>query len=357
MNIKRLFYTILCIIIVIPVIIVVAADNENEIDYPHFMYRMEVGDFGDDFKTVGKRYQSLPIIVPFGVSDAEDSYILYKSETNEYVEISVDGYAGGGENSYETLINAVEAYFGGDTAQFVRDSFDYIAFNEMDGNYSEEVDGYIFRLIIGNNHRGYSITIKREPIFLDLILAEEDWQTMRPLEVESVIELFGEGIIQGVGNRMFDPDANVTRAQFAVMFARLINFGDGEYKGSFSDVPDKKWYTGAVEAIAEMGYIIGYNGMFFPDDTISFQDMFVVVYRYLKDNDLLPAENKYTTPVITEFMEKNNMEFDGYAGIAIDELYARGLIRFIYLDYVCESAARIQIADFLNGIRKYINNA
>ena len=348
---KRLVYIFLCVLIITPAIAYAADD---EIDYPHFMYRMEVGDFGDDFKTVGKTYQSPPIIVPFGVSDAEDNYILYKSETNEYVEISVDGYAGGNEYSYETLINAVEAYFGADTAQFVRDNFDYTMFNITGDKFSEEIDGYSFRYIAGNNHRGYSVTVKREPIFFDLVLTDEDWQTMRPVEVDAVVELFGEGIIQGVGNGMFDPDSNVTRAQFAVMFARLIGADGGDYKGLFSDVPDKKWYTGAVEAIAEMGYIIGYNNMFLPDDLISFQDMFLVAYRYLNENNIL-TENKHTTLVITNFMEKNDMEFDDYAKIAINELYARGMIRYIYLESARESAARIQIAEFINGIRKYIN--
>jgi len=333
---KKLLCMLLGTIFIMPTITFAA---DGEIDYPHFMYRMEVSDFGEDFATLGKHYESLPIIVPF--EGYNDSYTLRKSETNEYVEIVSDGYAGGGEDCYETLVNAVEAYFGAEAEKFVRDNFDYTEF-KIDGKMDEKIGDYYFQFIKGNNHTGFIITVKRSPIFIDLVDNES-------LDVNHVFDLVGEGIIKGMGDGTFAPDANITRAQFAAMFTRLIGVDGGEYKGFFTDVPEGEWFTGAVEAIADTEYVKGYgDGAFHPDDTITYQDMFVVAYRYLLDNDLLPADNRQSID-ISDYISG----ISDYAKSPIDELYARSLIEYAYLETAREPSPRIHIAVFLNGIRLY----
>ena len=336
---KKLLCLILCGVLLVSGTAFAAGE---EIDYPHFMYSMEAGDFGGDFNTPGKYYESLPIIVPGYISDSEDSYILSKSETNEYVNLLVDGYAGANEHSYATLVNAVEAYFGAEAAQLVRSNFDYTEFH-VDGKMDAEAGEYSFTYIAGNNHRGFSLRVRREPIFIDLVGNDS-------FEVNDVIALFGEGVIKGMGGGIFAPDANITRAQFAAMFTRLIGAGEVGYKGVFADVPDGTWYTGAVEAIADMDYVLGYgDGKFHPDDRISYQDMFLVAYRYLNDNDLLPEESKLPQPF-------DISRLDGiadYAEIAMVELHARSLINYDYIENAGDPGTRIHIAAFLNGVRVY----
>jgi hypothetical protein len=156
-----------------------------------------------------------------------------------------------------------------------------------------------------------------------------------------------------MGNGIFAPDSNITRAQFAVMFTRLIGASQVGYKGVFTDVAEGQWYTAAVETIADMGYIKGYgDGKFHPSDTITYQDMFVIAYQYLADNNLL-AEGYKQSIIITDFMEKENMEFGDYAKTAVNELYAYGLIRYPYLEFIRKPCTRIHVAEFLNGVRNF----
>jgi hypothetical protein len=315
-----------------------AADGENGIDYPHFMYHMEVGDFGDNFKTLGKQYVSEPIIVPHAVSAPDDSYYLRKSEGNDYVYIAADGYAGWGEHCYTTLVNAVEAYFGGDAARFVRDNFDYAEFFPG-GKQDVQIGDYTFGWIKGNNHSGYEVKVRRAPVFLDLVGYES-------FDINAAIKLVGDGVVKGMGGGIFAPDESVTRAQFSVMLARLLGVSGGEYKGLFADVPQEEWYAAAVEAFADMGYIRGYgDGKFHPDDTISYQDMFVFTYNCLRDMDMLPEVYR-DPPNVSEHIDG----IADYAKTAIDELYARGLVNLTNLETADGPGSRICVVAFLSGI-------
>ncbi len=67
------------------------------------------------------------------------------------------------------------------------------------------------------------------------------------------------GYIKGKGNGIFDPDAEISRAEAHVMIVRAFKLGMGkevkavlEFK-DYSEVPN--WAVGAVETLAEKGYI------------------------------------------------------------------------------------------------------
>ncbi|MCL2517304.1 MAG: S-layer homology domain-containing protein [Oscillospiraceae bacterium] len=335
---KKLICTILLTILLIPTSSYAAV---TEI----FLSPMQLEDFNDDFKTIGKKYMAFVLDPDDDLRPTDThSYSLEKSETNDSVTIFAGGYMGGGQKCYETLLNAVEAYFDAEAAQFVRENFDPFELN-MDYKPDEQIGNFTLKKRRGNNTSGFEITVKREPIFVDLVDYEIGW------EANAVIELYGEGIIKGVGSNMFDPYSKITRADFAVIFARMIGIADYsiEYNGTFSDVPQDEYYASAAEALAEMGYVLGYDGRFEPHDNISFQDMFVVAYRYLTDNDLLPEYKQNIT--ITNHIDS---DYDDYAKEAINELYAKGKINRWYLDAPREPGNRVNVAYFLNGIREYI---
>ncbi|MCL2351734.1 MAG: S-layer homology domain-containing protein [Firmicutes bacterium] len=321
-----------------------AADGQS------YMYRMEAGDFGGDFRTPGKTYMSQPIIVPW--DDGHDfQYNLYKHETNDSVIFETRGIAGNGENGFATITNAVESYFGADAAAFVRDSFDYTVLRADStlGPPSQEAGGYSLLIVSGNNQNGYLLSVPREPIFLDLADPDPMFQTY----ADAVIALYGEGIVYGMGNQVFAPDAYVTRAQFAALLARLIGVSESGYRGLFSDVPDGRWYTGAAEAVAALGYMTGENGVFRPDDAMSYEDMYAAAYAYLTGGGLLKDYRQDI--VITDFMDKNNESYDEYAKQAINELYARGMIEYHpTLEDARGPGTRLQAAVFINNVRLYI---
>jgi len=339
---KKLYsiIAIILIILCIPSSVILASDGP---DFPHFMYRMEVEDFGEDFKTPGKRYSGLPILDPWFPGSTE-SYSVGKYESNDSVYIEAGGLGGGSQYCYETLLNAVEAYFGANASQFIKDNFPREDFGiDDDKKTFEEIGDYVFTYLAGNNLRGYGVKIKRAPIFLDLI----DWED--PTEDYAVIELYGEGIVYGIGNNLFAPSDNITRAQVAVLFTRAMGIAEGEYEGAFTDVPDGLYYTGAVEKMAELGYMTGNgDGYFYPGNTISYQDVFLLAYRYLRDYDLLPA-GSWGSLVISD-----HIELDDYVREAINELYMRSLIRYQLVEAAREPGTRIRIAEFLNGVLNYI---
>ena len=197
---KKLICALILIILLMPTIYSAA---ETEI----FLSPMQVSDFNEDFKSVGKKYMAFVLDPDDDLRPTDThSYTLEKYESNDSVTIRADGYYGGGQTSYETLLNAVKVYFGTDAAEFVFDNFHPFEL-DMDTKPYETYGDFTLRKIRGNNHSGFEITVKREPIFVDLVDYDTDF------EANAVIELYGEGIIKGVGSNMFDPYSNITRAE------------------------------------------------------------------------------------------------------------------------------------------------
>jgi len=79
--------------------------------------------------------------------------------------------------------------------------------------------------------------------------------------------------IYGYEDGSFGPEKNITRAEVAAMFYRLIDdrIGDsGTYKSSFSDVVEGIWYYDAVAYLEHYKVLAGYpDGTFKPNDFIS----------------------------------------------------------------------------------------
>ncbi len=93
--------------------------------------------------------------------------------------------------------------------------------------------------------------------------------------------LAARGIIKGTGNGKFSPDAEITRAQFVTILANLS--GDdlsGYTSSSFSDVKSTDWYFAAIQWAYENGVAAGSDGKFNPDANITRQDIAVMILRY-----------------------------------------------------------------------------
>ena len=89
------------------------------------------------------------------------------------------------------------------------------------------------------------------------------------------------GIVSGVSATLFDPDRNITRAEFAAIISRALKLADKT--ADFKDVNDE-WFAPYVGACADAGIITGYDGYFRPNDNITRQEMAVIIvnaYSYL----------------------------------------------------------------------------
>ncbi|WNS44135.1 S-layer homology domain-containing protein [Paenibacillus sp. MMS20-IR301] len=86
-------------------------------------------------------------------------------------------------------------------------------------------------------------------------------------------------IIEGVSATAFNPQGEVTRAQFASMITRALGLKAGS-GSAFADVNSGAWYAEAVAAVNEAGIVLGRNkDIFAPNESITREEMAVMIVR------------------------------------------------------------------------------
>lgn len=87
------------------------------------------------------------------------------------------------------------------------------------------------------------------------------------------------GILSGRGDGTFDPDATMTRAEFASLVVRAVGVKTG-FIDRFQDVPKNAWYAGYVGAAYESGIVKGVSETLFqPGTTITDSEAETMVAR------------------------------------------------------------------------------
>ncbi len=88
------------------------------------------------------------------------------------------------------------------------------------------------------------------------------------------------GLMNGTDQGRFNPEKNISRAEFAQATANMVGVNLSLYNGPspFTDVSSKAWYAPAVSWIQSAGVMQGGSGgRFRPDDPISRQEMCVAL--------------------------------------------------------------------------------
>jgi parallel beta-helix repeat protein len=81
--------------------------------------------------------------------------------------------------------------------------------------------------------------------------------------------LAAQGVISGVGDGNFRPDAPVTRAQFAALINKAYAPAPVRAAIDFGDVPSSYWAFSAIQTASKGGYMAGYaDGTFKPEQNI-----------------------------------------------------------------------------------------
>ena len=97
---------------------------------------------------------------------------------------------------------------------------------------------------------------------------------------EAILELAGKGIINGVGDNRFDPNKNVTRAEFLKMLVCAFDFTDNSAECSFDDVIKGEWYYPYIATAEKLGITGGIGENKFGTSTyITRQEMAVMIHR------------------------------------------------------------------------------
>ncbi|WP_079911359.1 InlB B-repeat-containing protein [Paenibacillus sp. 32352] len=93
-------------------------------------------------------------------------------------------------------------------------------------------------------------------------------------------DLASRMIVNGVSSNNFNPNAPITRAEFAAIVVRALGLADNGKTTSFSDVPSGSWYIGAVAKAQEFGIVSGYgDGTFRGAKTITREEAMVMISR------------------------------------------------------------------------------
>ncbi len=97
--------------------------------------------------------------------------------------------------------------------------------------------------------------------------------------------LAGMNILDGMGDNTFAPDGSLTRAQFVAMLAKMTDGIDitAAASAGFTDVNEKDWYFGYVNWGYENGIVNGMgDGTFSPNASITREQMAVMLCNYAR---------------------------------------------------------------------------
>lgn len=139
-----------------------------------------------------------------------------------------------------------------------------------EGNISRAETATIFFRLLKADIRDGNLTADNE--FSDV--SDGQWHN------KAVSTMAKLGIVKGRRADRFDPDASITRAEFAAICARF-NTKPVENSGSFSDISGH-WAENEIERAAALGWISGYpDGTFRPDARITRAEAMTMINRVL----------------------------------------------------------------------------
>ncbi|MBE6572896.1 MAG: S-layer homology domain-containing protein [Ruminococcaceae bacterium] len=124
---------------------------------------------------------------------------------------------------------------------------------------------------------------------------------------------YANEVINGQGNTYtFAPNANLTRATFVVMLARVMKADLSSYNNTvFNDCPAGSWYTPSVMWAFNAGYANGTgNGNFSPNKSMTREEAAVMFTRVLKESEKQPALTN-TASSYTDLNKVSNWALDG----------------------------------------------
>lgn len=156
-----------------------------------------------------------------------------------------------------------------------------------------------------------------------------------------------KNITTGTGSNTFSPNAPLTRAQFIVMLMKAYGLSpEASYTDNFSDAGNT-YYTDYLAAAKHLGIVQGAgSNTFLPNNNISRQDMFTMLYNALIILNKLPAESGNGTA----FSDSNQIA--AYAQKAVSVLSGNGIISgSAGRIYPTASSTRCQMAQLLYNLQ------
>ena len=177
-----------------------------------------------------------------------------------------------------------------------------------------EQAGGTYTFTMPNGQVTVTVTFEQAPLpFPDV--TEGDWF------YDAVRCAYENGLMDGVGDSLFAPNSQTTRAQLVTILYRLAGEPEPGGDSGFSDVAAGTWYTDAVAWAAQNGIVNGVSDTeFAPGDNITREQLAVILYRYA-------AYQGYDVSQRADLSGFGDAEsISGYAQEALSWAHAQGLV-------------------------------
>jgi hypothetical protein len=134
--------------------------------------------------------------------------------------------------------------------------------------------------------------------------------------------LAARGIINGTSSTTYSPELNITRADFTLLIVRALSL-TATVDSNFSDVLTSDYFYTGVGIAKKLGLVNGLgNNMFNPRSQITRQEMFVLIARAMRYSGKLVGTG--TIGNLTSFTDRNDIA--SYAIGDIAALYLNGMV-------------------------------
>jgi len=114
---------------------------------------------------------------------------------------------------------------------------------------------------------------------------------------EAIAFMVQNKYVNGVSENEFAPERNITRAEFVAVISRCMKYSVSENSGMvFTDVPKDSWAYEPVVSAYEKGIVSGVGeGLFNPEANITRQDMAVILHNIYKESATdVDSDNSFT---------------------------------------------------------------
>lgn len=181
-----------------------------------------------------------------------------------------------------------------------------------------------------------------------------DIDTLSALTSDSIRAIAARGVIVGKEPGKYDPQGQLTRAEFVQMLVRLFDAADPNATSKLTDVKEGAWYYKAVASAEKLGIVQGkIDGSFGRNDVLTRQDMAVLLHRALLVSGYsLPLNDKS----VPSFADEVNIS--SYAKKEVEALkQAKVLVTDSNGSYGPKSLVnRAEAAVLINKFLQIINN-
>jgi len=165
---------------------------------------------------------------------------------------------------------------------------------------------------------------------------------------EYIDYLSAEGVMAGIGDNLFEPEREITRAEFVTILSKISGDELPADVTGFADVAAAAWYAPYVAWALRNGITSGTSETTFsPDMTITRQDMALMLAKYMSLKGIVPDY------VNENALFNDDAEIAGYAKEAVYSMRRMGIISgmggniFAPLGKSVRAQAAAMIAGFL----------